>query len=52
MKSDFNSKTLINSFSETYEVLSINCRGIELDFEKSKEEKIKPAINVMTLRKI
>ena len=49
MKSDFNSRTSRNSLSETYEVLSINCRGMELDFEKSKEEKIKPAINVITL---
>ena len=28
------------------------CRGMKLDLEKSKEEKIKPTINVITLRMI
>ena len=52
MKSDFNSSVPINSFSERYDVFSMNCNGIELDFEKSIEETTKPAINVMTLRMI
>ena len=41
-----------NNYDIDTKILSINCNGMELDFEKSKEEKIKPAINVMTLRMI